>query len=374
MFPVSSRATRPRSRSRTVSPRCSTNPAESKSCSTKRSHRGGEDHAWTSDERDELANETFNLAVPDDTIKIHSLFLDGHDESDGGGGSILGIAWSWTHLVMYKQTIEDSCGGLTLGGLTPGLRETLCRMAEQTVWTHEIGHLIGLVDNGLPMVEDHKDPDEAHGDHDASKDCVMYWAHEGESVVGFSRRPARGRKRQYALVRRRLSGGRRGGARRMKRLLPAVLALFLATALALPLACDGGDDDGDDAAECPGARGGLFPVGAEADLGTCAAYFKTFEVKEMFTDADFQFYEIAGSAFVDFDGLYFLRVLGADSCESRLLGQSPFTLRAEFSACRETFRLQLLTAPGGKDDVLCELDVEALISCDDRLRDETGAT
>jgi hypothetical protein len=43
-----------------------------------------------------------------------------------------------------------------------------------------VGHVIGLVDNGLAMVDDHKDPD--HGPHSIDPDCVMYWAYAGGGV------------------------------------------------------------------------------------------------------------------------------------------------------------------------------------------------
>jgi hypothetical protein len=39
---------------------------------------------------------------------------------------------------------------------------------------HEAGHLLGLVNWGVPMVADHEDGQ--HRGHDASPSCVMYWA------------------------------------------------------------------------------------------------------------------------------------------------------------------------------------------------------
>jgi hypothetical protein len=51
------------------------------------------------------------------------------------------------------------------------------KYVEQVTLIHEIGHAIGLVNNGLPMVEAHQDAD--HGAHCNNPDCVMYWANEG---------------------------------------------------------------------------------------------------------------------------------------------------------------------------------------------------
>jgi hypothetical protein len=141
--------------------------------------RGG-DHAWTEAELRDLADETFDLDVAADTTKIHALFVDGHSaRDDAGGGVILGIAWANTHLVIFKQTIETMCAGRTT--LPPLLRDQLCSGGELAIWTHEVGHVIGLVDNGLPMVADHAD--RAHGAHDVDDGCVMYWSYDGEAVL-----------------------------------------------------------------------------------------------------------------------------------------------------------------------------------------------
>jgi hypothetical protein len=138
----------------------------------------GSNHAWTFAELQELASEHFDLAVSGDTTKIHAMFVDGHSADDANGGKILGLAWSNQHLVMFKQSIESTCGG---AGVPVLIRDRLCAGAELSIWIHEIGHVIGLVDAGLPMVVDHKD--EAHGAHDEDDGCVMYWAYDGEAVI-----------------------------------------------------------------------------------------------------------------------------------------------------------------------------------------------
>ena len=141
----------------------------------------GADHAWTFGELDELAGDTFDLEVGSDAIKVHVLFVDGHHERDDEGqGRILGIAWSHTNIAMFKQTIEETCAAATI---PPLLRERLCAGAELAIWTHELGHNLGLVDNGLPMVEDHRDPDPEHGAHDENDECVMFFAFDGSEVV-----------------------------------------------------------------------------------------------------------------------------------------------------------------------------------------------
>ena len=142
----------------------------------------GEDHAWTDAELFALADDNFDLAVDEDTIKMHVLFVDGSSARDTNSGRILGLAWANTHLVMFKQSIEDTCSA----GVTPPLlQEPLCEGAEFSIWLHEVGHLLGLVNTGLSMVNDHQD--EEHGAHDVSDACVMYWAYEGEAAVDLLR-------------------------------------------------------------------------------------------------------------------------------------------------------------------------------------------
>jgi hypothetical protein len=151
--------------------------AISASGSTSPSYSMGADHAWTFPELDALATSTFDLSAGPDAIKMHVLFVDGHSAEDNQNGKILGLAWAHTHLVVFKKTIEDACGT----GLTGLLAEQVCADAELGVWMHEIGHLLGLVDNGLPMVTPHKDS--LHGAHDQSDACIMFWAYETGSVL-----------------------------------------------------------------------------------------------------------------------------------------------------------------------------------------------
>lgn len=113
--------------------------------------------------------------VDDDATVIHALYTDGSYEDDGPNGTVLGFAWGGARLVMMRDSIDASCDrpGFTL---LPGGRANGCATLEGSVLLHELGHLFGLVDNGLPMVTPHRDPD--HGAHDDDEDCLMYWAAE----------------------------------------------------------------------------------------------------------------------------------------------------------------------------------------------------
>ena len=139
------------------------------------SHGSGK--TWTFAELDTFANDQFGMTVTEGTIKMHLLFLDGEYDEDGSG-TVLGLAWKSTHAALFKDTINSSCQG-GIAGLN---EEEFCRRAEVSVMQHELGHVLGLVNNGLPMVEDHEDPDHPH--HDESEGCVMYWAYENPDQIG----------------------------------------------------------------------------------------------------------------------------------------------------------------------------------------------
>lgn len=133
----------------------------------------GVDHAWTEAELFALGDETFANEAPPGTVVMHVMWLDGHHERDGASGAILGVAWAHTHIAVFESTIESSCDG------QPLLGDRLCATAQYGVWLHEVGHVLGLVDNGTPMVTPHLDAD--HGHHDSDDGCLMYWAYESSA-------------------------------------------------------------------------------------------------------------------------------------------------------------------------------------------------
>lgn len=133
------------------------------------------DRAWTADAMRTLAEDTYDLPVASDTIKIHVLVLDGH--ADGEGSTVFGIAWDHLNIVLFRDLYVAACSDALLGAL----QQPLCEQTEFLVWQHEMGHVIGLVDAGLPMIEDHKAID--RGPHDADRECVMFPDYEGTDAV-----------------------------------------------------------------------------------------------------------------------------------------------------------------------------------------------
>jgi hypothetical protein len=139
----------------------------------------GADHAWTFAELTALADETFDGDGAAGTVAMHVMWLDGHSAEDTASGSVLGQAWSLTHIAMFHDTIESACSG------HPILGDQVCAETQYGVWAHEVGHTIGLVDNGLPMVTPHADA--AHGAHDDDPECLMYFAFDSSAGLDLIR-------------------------------------------------------------------------------------------------------------------------------------------------------------------------------------------
>jgi hypothetical protein len=108
--------------------------------------------------------------------RIHVLSLDGRYVDEGAPGTILGLAWNNRFVALFQDAIRERCKS----GLTGALEQDVCKVAERNVWAHELGHTLGLVDNGVPMVTDHRDP--THGQHDVREGCLMYWAYDGPQL------------------------------------------------------------------------------------------------------------------------------------------------------------------------------------------------
>jgi hypothetical protein len=101
---------------------------------------------------------------------LYYLYVDGNSSADTDSGRVLGYAYHGSSLIMFAETIADTESGLPLQS-TVG----------EAVVVHELGHVLGLVNNGVPMVEPHQDT--AHGHHDDDDGCIMYWAVETDAIV-----------------------------------------------------------------------------------------------------------------------------------------------------------------------------------------------
>ena len=101
-----------------------------------------------------------------DTAAMYLLFANHYAAS----ASTIGVAYSGSAAAIFGGTIDDAS---TFAVSSEAI--------ERITTLHEVGHLLGLVNLGTPMVTPHEDA--AHPGHSASEDSVMYWAVEGTDII-----------------------------------------------------------------------------------------------------------------------------------------------------------------------------------------------
>jgi hypothetical protein len=138
--------------------------------------------AWTDDDVRSFARQHRGRETGDGTVVTHLLFLAGHSAHDDGNARVLGVAYGHDLIVLFPQSIKASCDSALppLAGLCspdPYFRAVL---------VHEIGHALGLVDNGIPMVRNHEAStcdDRPDSGHSSNSQSVMYCAVESSAIV-----------------------------------------------------------------------------------------------------------------------------------------------------------------------------------------------
>ncbi len=113
----------------------------------------------------QIEDENRTVYNMDEQLGVYVLILDGYFDEDTGTEYSLGVSHRSTSIVLMGKRIYENSG--SFGKPSRG-------KLESTVMQHEIGHLLGLVDLGSPMLIDHLD--EEYPGHCDNEDCLMYWA------------------------------------------------------------------------------------------------------------------------------------------------------------------------------------------------------
>jgi predicted Zn-dependent protease len=120
---------------------------------------------FTTSEILEIAAASRDIESTESSRSFYIVFLDGFFEDQAGRQEqVLGVSIADTGVIaMFKPVVGTS-------------EDALSRFVEQTTLIHEIGHAVGLVNNGLAPASDHVD--EENGAHCTNDRCVMYWLNE----------------------------------------------------------------------------------------------------------------------------------------------------------------------------------------------------
>ena len=105
------------------------------------------------------------------TAVAYLLYVLGRSTDDQGQAKVLGLAHRGGSVVLFVENADDT-GGATM----------TAEDFEAAGVLHELGHLLGLVNGGCPMVEDHEDLE--HPFHTTDIHCVMFWIVGGIAPVG----------------------------------------------------------------------------------------------------------------------------------------------------------------------------------------------
>ena len=123
---------------------------------------------WTSAQLTALGDAHFGSAVAGTAATLGVIFVNGTYEGDTG---VLGIHITGRSYAFVFKDVVASVGGTAFQQ----------KYIEQATVVHELGHALGLVNNGVPMVAAHEDA--AHAHHSSDTNCVMYWAVESKNTI-----------------------------------------------------------------------------------------------------------------------------------------------------------------------------------------------
>lgn len=115
-------------------------------------------------ELNELEAKYRTIHTDGKTISVFILIVDGSHVSDSSDFRTMGLAYRATSIVLFGATISNVA-------VTAASRKRVTK----TVLTHEFGHILGLVNVGTPMVNDHYDHEHNAG-HCSNPKCLMNFA------------------------------------------------------------------------------------------------------------------------------------------------------------------------------------------------------
>ncbi|WP_159519115.1 zinc metalloprotease [Sunxiuqinia indica] len=117
--------------------------------------------------------ETHRTQYPEDNKLAAWFFLADADYAGNKENSkVLGVAYGSSSMTIFEKTIHEFSGGLG---------EPSQHVLETTVIEHEFCHVMGLVNAGTGMVQNHEDTEHEH--HCDNDNCLMYYAAETSNFL-----------------------------------------------------------------------------------------------------------------------------------------------------------------------------------------------
>jgi len=128
--------------------------------------------SWTALEVKDAIAVNKKLSSSDTHAVIHVFFVNRNfNNGESINNNVIGINVTGSmDIAIFKDVVRN------MGGAKDG---AVAKFSEQSTIIHEIGHAMGLVNNGVSQVNSHHDGE--HGAHCSNPECVMYWQNEGTS-------------------------------------------------------------------------------------------------------------------------------------------------------------------------------------------------
>lgn len=129
--------------------------------------------SWSALQIVDLGNANQKSSANSSEIHFSIFFLNGYAVGSDGqvNQNTIGFSVTGTRFIaMFKDVIRST--GSTQVAIVP-------KYVEQSTLIHEMGHALGLVNNGLTLTSSHHDS--THGAHCSNTNCVMYYLNEGKS-------------------------------------------------------------------------------------------------------------------------------------------------------------------------------------------------
>ncbi|MCB9194861.1 MAG: peptidase [Flavobacteriales bacterium] len=130
-------------------------------------------HTFSVSDLQEIEKSNRTQFAKNGTLTAYVFYADQGSSEDTDSRQVLGLAYGSTSICIFKQTVNDNSGGI--GQVSEATLETAVLM-------HEFGHILGLVNNGTPMTQNHEDPNRAH--HCDNQNCLMYFESSTTDMLG----------------------------------------------------------------------------------------------------------------------------------------------------------------------------------------------